>query len=131
MLARAALAALGAATSVAAVTSLEVQGSQFVNPTTGKAFQIVGVAYQIGGSAGYDPKDGKDPLSDGDICRRDAALMQMLGINTIRVYNLSPNINHDECASIFNAVSLIWGACSTCGVFPRLSKANIDFPLRT
>ncbi|KAI0193536.1 Glucanosyltransferase-domain-containing protein [Xylaria flabelliformis] len=106
MLFRAALTALGAATSVAAVPSLVVQGSQFVNPSTGDAFQIVGVAYQIGGSAGYDPSHGKDPLSNGDICRRDAALMQMLGINTIRVYNLDPNLNHDECASIFNAAGM-------------------------
>ncbi|RYC65795.1 hypothetical protein CHU98_g483 [Xylaria longipes] len=106
MLFRATLTALGAAASVAAVPSLEVKGSQFVNPSTGDAFQIVGVAYQIGGSAGYDPSHGKDPLSNGDICRRDAALMQMLGINTIRVYNLDPNLNHDECASIFNAAGM-------------------------
>ncbi|KAI1126867.1 glycolipid anchored surface protein [Nemania abortiva] len=106
MLARAALAALGAAASVAAVTTLEVHGSQFVNPSTGDAFQIIGVAYQIGGSAGYDPSHGKDPLSNGDVCRRDAALMQMLGINTIRVYNLDPDLNHDECASIFNAAGM-------------------------
>jgi 1,3-beta-glucanosyltransferase GAS3 len=105
MFLRAALTALGAATSVAAVTTLEVHGSQFVNPKTGNAFQIVGAAYQIGGSAGYDPSHGKDPLSDGDVCRRDAALMQILGINTIRVYNLDPDLNHDECASIFNSVS--------------------------
>jgi hypothetical protein len=106
MFVRAAVAALGAAASVAALPSLEVQGSQFINPKTGDAFQIVGVAYQIGGSAGYDPSHGKDPLSNGDICRRDAALMQMLGINTIRVYNLDPNLNHDECASIFNAAGM-------------------------
>jgi len=105
MFLRAALTALGAATSVAAVATLEVHGSQFVDPKTGNAFQIVGAAYQIGGSAGYDPSHGKDPLSDGDVCRRDAALMQILGINTIRVYNLDPNLNHDECASIFNSVS--------------------------
>ena len=37
---------------------------------------------------------------------RDAALMQMLGINAIRVYNLDPNLNHDACASIFNAVRI-------------------------
>lgn len=30
----------------------------------------------------------------------------MLGINTIRVYNLDPSINHDDCASIFNAVGI-------------------------
>ncbi|KAJ8120966.1 hypothetical protein ONZ43_g2465 [Nemania bipapillata] len=106
MLFRAALTALGAATSVAAVTTLEVEGAQFVNSDTGDAFQIIGVAYQIGGSAGYDPSHGKDPLSNGDVCRRDAALLQMLGINTIRVYNLDPDLNHDECASIFNAAGM-------------------------
>lgn len=32
--------------------------------------------------------------------------MQQLGINTIRIYNLDPNINHDDCVSIFNAVGI-------------------------
>lgn len=105
MLMQSALVALGGATLAAAVTPLKVQGRQFVNSKNGNAFQIVGMAYQIGGSSGYDPKHGKDPLSNGDICKRDAALMQDLGVNTIRVYNLDPNLNHDECASIFNAVS--------------------------
>ncbi|KAI1076397.1 glycoside hydrolase family 72 protein [Whalleya microplaca] len=105
MLVQSALVALGA-TLAAAVTPLEVQGSQLVNTKNGNAFQIVGMAYQIGGSAGYDPSHGKDPLSNGDICKRDAALMQQLGVNTIRVYNLDPNLNHDECASIFNAAGI-------------------------
>lgn len=102
-----ALVALGGATLAAAVNPLEVQGNQFVDSKTGNAFQIVGMAYQIGGSAGYDPSHGKDPLSNADICKRDAALMQELGANSIRVYNLDPNLNHDECASIFNAVSFL------------------------
>lgn len=93
-----------AATAVAAVPALEIKGSDFINSKTGDKFEIVGVAYQPGGSAGYDPKTGKDPLSHADTCLRDAALLQILGVNTIRVYNLDPNINHDECASIFNAV---------------------------
>ncbi|KAH7039975.1 glycoside hydrolase family 72 protein [Microdochium trichocladiopsis] len=105
MLLNAALAVLGA-TAVAAVPSLEIRGSQFVNPKTGKAFQIAGMAYQPGGSSGYDPSHGRDPLSDGKVCMRDAALMQSLGVNTIRVYNLDPNLNHDECASIFNAAGM-------------------------
>ena len=29
-----------------------------------------------------------------------------VGVNAIRVYNLDPNINHDLCASIFNAVGI-------------------------
>src|SRR6478735_8725423 len=100
-----ALVALGAAL-VAAVPPLEVRGNQFVNPKTGDRFQVVGVAYQPGGSAGYDPKLGFDPLSNATTCKRDAALMQVLGVNTIRVYNLSPDLNHDECASIFNAAGM-------------------------
>ncbi|ORY56979.1 beta-glucanosyltransferase gel2 [Pseudomassariella vexata] len=105
MLIESALVAFGA-TLAGAVTSLEVQGSQFINPTTQTAFQIVGMAYQIGGSAGYDPSNNKDPLSDGEVCKRDAALMQVLGVNAIRVYNLDPNLNHDECASVFNAAGM-------------------------
>lgn len=93
------------ATAVAAVKPLTIEGSDFVD-TDGNKFQIVGMAYQPGGSAGYNPKTGIDPLSHKDACLRDAALMQVLGVNAIRVYNLDPDINHDECASIFNAVSL-------------------------
>ena len=32
--------------------------------------------------------------------------MQRLGINTVRVYNLDGDLNHDDCASIFNAVGI-------------------------
>ena len=32
--------------------------------------------------------------------------MQELGVNTIRIYNLDPTLNHDDCASIFNAVGI-------------------------
>ncbi|KAK4146445.1 Glucanosyltransferase-domain-containing protein [Dichotomopilus funicola] len=105
MLLQTALVALGA-TLAAAVQPLEVQDQFFVNPKTGNRFQIVGVAYQPGGSAGYDEASGRDPLSDPDICLRDAALLQILGVNTIRVYNVNPNVNHDKCASIFNAAGM-------------------------
>ncbi len=32
--------------------------------------------------------------------------MQRLGMNTIRVYNLDPDLDHTECASIFNAAGI-------------------------
>ena len=32
--------------------------------------------------------------------------MQRLGVNTIRVYNLDPTLNHQACASIFNAAGI-------------------------
>ncbi|RJE20716.1 1,3-beta-glucanosyltransferase gel2 [Aspergillus sclerotialis] len=99
------LLSLGAlATTTLAVPSLVVDGKDFVNPKTKDRFQIIGVDYQPGGSSGFS-KD-KDPLSDKEACLRDAAIMQNLGINTIRIYNLSPSLNHDECASIFNAAGI-------------------------
>ncbi|KAK4214494.1 Glucanosyltransferase-domain-containing protein [Rhypophila decipiens] len=105
MILQTALLALGA-TLAAAVQPLEVKDNYFINPKTGNRFQIIGVAYQPGGSAGYKPQEGFDPLSRPEHCLRDAALMQVLGVNTIRVYNLSPDLNHDECASIFNAAGM-------------------------
>ncbi|CAG8071298.1 unnamed protein product [Penicillium salamii] len=92
------------ASTAAALTPLEVSGKDFVNSETKDRFQIIGVDYQPGGSSGFTAK--KDPLSDADVCLRDAALMQRLGINTIRVYNLEPSLNHDKCASIFNAAGI-------------------------
>ncbi|CAI7630437.1 unnamed protein product [Penicillium glandicola] len=92
------------ASTAAALNTLEVSGKDFVDSETKDRFQIIGVDYQPGGSSGFTSK--LDPLSDGDVCLRDAALMQRLGINTIRVYNLEPSLNHDECASIFNAAGI-------------------------
>ncbi|KAL8805842.1 MAG: hypothetical protein Q9200_005274 [Gallowayella weberi] len=92
--------------SSVAVQNIKVQGADYVNNVTTDRFQIIGVAYQPGGSAGFIAGSGIDPLSNGTLCLRDAALMQRLGINTIRVYNLDPSLNHDLCASIFNAVGI-------------------------
>ncbi|CAD6447489.1 008dd07a-8d31-415c-b354-d115c11ff4c0 [Sclerotinia trifoliorum] len=94
------------ATVTLAVQTIEIQGSDFVNSATGNKFQLLGVAYQPGGSSGYNPGSGVDPLSDGAVCLRDAALMQQLGVNAIRVYNVDGTLNHDECASIFNEVGI-------------------------
>ncbi|KAL9599473.1 MAG: hypothetical protein Q9219_003812 [cf. Caloplaca sp. 3 TL-2023] len=91
---------------VSAVQNIKVQGSDYINNVTSDRFQIIGVAYQPGGSAGFIAGSGVDPLSNGTLCLRDAALMQRLGINLIRVYNLDPSLNHDICASVFNAVGI-------------------------
>lgn len=99
------LAAATLFTSLAsAVENLSISGANFVSNSTGDRFDIIGVTYQPGGSAGFTGK--ADPLSDADACLRDAILMQQLGVNTIRVYNLSPDLNHDECVSIFNAAGM-------------------------
>jgi len=72
-----------------------------VDSVTNQRFEIIGIAYQPGGSAGYGTGKG-DPLSNPTACLRDATIMQKLGTNTIRVYNVDPTVNHDQCASIFN-----------------------------
>ena len=71
-----------------------------MNSVTRARFQMIGVeydesnpgrrkndaedcgSYQPGAQSGYDPESKKDPLSDGDVCLRDAALMQRLGVGT-------------------------------------------------
>lgn len=60
--------------------------------------------YQPGGSAKV--KKGSDPLSDINKCSRDIFLFQKLGINTIRVYSVDPDVNHDECMSLLAAAGI-------------------------
>lgn len=64
------------------------------------------IRYQPGGSSGFNPELKIDPLSDADVCLRDAVLMQRLGVNAVRIYNLNPDLDHTECASIFNAAGI-------------------------
>lgn len=61
-------------------------------------------SYQPGGTSAVNTKS--DPLTDPSTCKRDAALMQMLGINTIRIYNVQPHLNHNECVSIFDEAGI-------------------------
>ncbi|KAF2229678.1 glycoside hydrolase family 72 protein [Viridothelium virens] len=89
-----------------AVNPVVMKGADFVDSTTNNRVMVIGVDYQPGGQSGYDPGSGVDPLSNGTVCLRDAALMQDLGLNTIRVYNVDPDLNHDQCASIFNEVGI-------------------------
>ncbi|KAK9480805.1 Glucanosyltransferase-domain-containing protein [Lipomyces japonicus] len=88
-----------------ALSPLTVKNNYFVN-SSGDPFVLVGVDYQPGGSSGYSNSASSDVLSDEDVCLRDAFVLQQLGVNTIRVYTISPWINHDACMSIFNAVGI-------------------------
>jgi len=56
------------------------------------------VDYQPGGSSGVSADS--DPLSDIQKCARDTYLFQDLGINTIRVYSINPNLDHDKCMTL-------------------------------
>ncbi|KAF1955728.1 hypothetical protein CC80DRAFT_548801 [Byssothecium circinans] len=87
-----------------AVNPIEVKGQDFIDSKTQKRFMMVGVDYQPGGQGGLTDK--RDPLTDKATCLRDAINIQKLGANTIRVYNVDPKLNHDDCASIFNAAGI-------------------------
>ncbi|KAM0717170.1 hypothetical protein Q7P37_007022 [Cladosporium fusiforme] len=99
------LVTLGAlASSVAASNPIVVKGQDFIDSVTDKRFMVLGVDYQPWGQG--EDFSIADPLSNATTCLRDAALMQNIGVNTIRSYNLNPNLNHDECMSIFNSVGI-------------------------
>ncbi|KAI0193671.1 Glucanosyltransferase-domain-containing protein [Xylaria flabelliformis] len=85
------LAALCGATVTYAIPTISTLGNKFFT-SDGKQFFIKGVAYQL---------IPDDPLTDADQCGRDAALMQKLGVNTIRVYHVDAEANHDGCMEVF------------------------------
>ena len=56
-----------------------------------------GVAYQL---------TDQDPLVNETQCTLDASLMAELGANTIRVYHVDPEQDHDGCMSAFANVGI-------------------------
>lgn len=77
--------------TVSAIPTISVKGSKFFT-SDGDQFFIKGIAYQL---------LPDDPLIDNTQCKLDAALMQKLGANTIRVYHVDGSQNHTDCMSTF------------------------------
>ena len=98
-----ALVAFGAALA-SALPQVEIKGNQFYFYGNGSEFKVRGLAYQPGGQSAFkgDGDDKHDPLSIPEICRRDVPVIQSLGANVVRVYNLHPDLNHDECVTLFD-----------------------------
>ncbi|KAI0147786.1 Glucanosyltransferase-domain-containing protein [Xylariaceae sp. FL1272] len=84
------LAGLGAAVANALPT-ISAVGNKFFT-SDGDQFFLKGVAYQL---------TPDDPLITKAQCQRDADLMKTLGVNSIRVYHVDPDADHDDCMSIF------------------------------
>jgi hypothetical protein len=93
--------------TVEGLIPIEIKGKRFLQPSTdarlqGKAYFAAGIDYLIGGASGYDSSSGEDALSNPEVCYRDAYVFQQLGINTVRIYSLNADLNHDECMTILN-----------------------------
>ncbi|KXN71184.1 carbohydrate-binding module family 43 protein [Conidiobolus coronatus NRRL 28638] len=73
-----------------ATDPLEIIGTKWFNSNTGEEFIIKGVAYQPGGSGSEDPIANTAQLANA------IPLFTELGINAIRVYETSANLNHDQ-----------------------------------
>ncbi|KAI1364317.1 Glucanosyltransferase-domain-containing protein [Xylaria arbuscula] len=85
------IAALCGAAVTHAIPTIEAYGNKFFT-SDGDQFFIKGVAYQL---------VPDDPLIDTAQCKRDAALMEKLGVNTIRVYHVDADADHDGCMGVF------------------------------
>ncbi|KAL8748707.1 MAG: hypothetical protein Q9184_007138, partial [Pyrenodesmia sp. 2 TL-2023] len=82
------------------IAPIKAIGSKLYDTETGKQFYIRGVAYAVEDGPNYDA------LNNPAQCELDAALMETLGVNTIRVYMINYEDRHDECMSIFAAVDI-------------------------
>lgn len=91
-----------AAVAVAAAESVKIVGNKFYFDN-GTQFYIKGVAYQQDSNAVTDPEDKfKDPLADFEACKRDLPYLLELQTNTLRVYAIDYNLNHDQCMKLFH-----------------------------
>ncbi|ODQ81973.1 glycoside hydrolase family 72 protein [Babjeviella inositovora NRRL Y-12698] len=88
----------------ASIHPITIHGQKFIDSITKETFLIKGVDYQPGGSSAVTANF--DPLSDPNTCARDIILFQELGINTIRVYSVNPDLNHDICMTLLASAGI-------------------------
>ncbi|SMN22448.1 similar to Saccharomyces cerevisiae YOL132W GAS4 1,3-beta-glucanosyltransferase, involved with Gas2p in spore wall assembly [Maudiozyma saulgeensis] len=84
--------------ATAFVHPIKIMGTHFYDSETEEPFFIKGVDYQPEGSSGFI--GSSDPLSNPQVCARDIMLFQELGINTIRIYSINPDLDHSKCMTM-------------------------------
>ncbi|KAI8068485.1 Glucanosyltransferase-domain-containing protein [Gongronella butleri] len=82
-----------------ALNPIVIKGQKFFDSVTQEQFFIKGVAYQP--RSEVRNQELMDPLADVAGCTRDAPMMKALGANVVRVYEVDPTKNHDECMKAF------------------------------
>ncbi|KAL9017437.1 MAG: hypothetical protein Q9185_005255 [Variospora sp. 1 TL-2023] len=75
---------------------IEAVGAKLYDSESGEQFYIRGIAYSVVDGPDYDT------LSNPAQCKLDAALMETLGVNTVRVYTVGSETPHDECMKYFD-----------------------------
>ncbi|KAF2652384.1 glycoside hydrolase family 72 protein [Lophiostoma macrostomum CBS 122681] len=91
--------ALAGLSAVDAISTISAKGAKFFT-SDGNQFFVRGVAYQL---------VPEDPLIDDTQCKLDSALMQKLGVNSIRVYHVDANGKHDDCMKTFEDAGIyVW-----------------------
>lgn len=112
VLATAGLLASVAVGVVGAIPTIEAVGAKFFY-SNGTQYYIKGMASLLIWTTIADCSAGiayqlteDDPLIDTTQCQLDAASMQALGANAIRVYHVDPTGDHDGCMSAFAAVGI-------------------------
>ncbi|KAK4141028.1 Glucanosyltransferase-domain-containing protein [Dichotomopilus funicola] len=102
----------------AAISPISVKGTKLYDQD-GNQFFVRGVAYS-------PPAGDLDPLLDTKQCETDAGLMQKAGINTVYVYTVDNEQDHDGCMKAFaNHGIYVW---LQLGDFPRSTKTTQDKP---
>jgi hypothetical protein len=86
--------------------TIEVVGNKFFNSVTGEQFFLKGIAYQPGRASNDavafgDALSMVDPMANPGLCLRDLPFLKGLGVNTVRVYSIDTDKNHDECFNAF------------------------------
>ncbi|KAF7557852.1 hypothetical protein G7046_g5957 [Stylonectria norvegica] len=105
----AALVAVAATSASATLQPIIMKGSKLFYEN-GTQFFMKGVAYQqdtaAAGATSTKKSSYTDPLSDGDLCKRDVPLLKELGTNTIRTYAIDPTADHSACMKLLDAAGI-------------------------